>query len=396
MPAARRTWTLGDRLTHRHNPELGIGRVVEVQDRAVVAEFPDGTRLRLAEASDALVPMAEEDRVPLDSTGALVQRLAAGAVDPLADFAMRLDALHLAALREAGGLGSFLGGRMRLFPHQIHVAERASASDPVRWLLADEVGLGKTVEACLILNRLLRTGRVERVLIVAPETLTVQWLGELWRKYHQVFALLDEARLADVARDFGPDFNPFDVHRRAVIALETLIARPRLTEQAVEAGIDLVVVDEAHRLRRPPGHAGDRSWRAVAPIAGARPPRAPADRDAVRGRRPRVLPTAPAPAPGRVSGRGGLRGAARARGAAAALHELDPARRHRGPAPARRPGRRCRRGERLERAPRPRGRSCAARPRATLSRAARRSSASGAASAPAPPSCRCSPPGRAR
>ena len=268
MAIPRRTWTLGDRLRHRHNPELGVGRVAAVEERAVVVEFPDGTRLRLADASDALVPMAAEDRAPLDATEALVERLVAGAVDPLADFAIRLDALHLAALREAGGLGSFLGGRVRLFPHQLHTAERASASDPVRWLLADEVGLGKTVEACLILNRLVRTGRVERCLIVAPETLTVQWLGEMWRKYHQVFALLDEARLADVARDFGPDFNPFDVHRRAVIALETLIARPRLTEQAVAAGIDLMVVDEAHRLRRPPGHAGDRSWRAVAPIAG--------------------------------------------------------------------------------------------------------------------------------
>jgi hypothetical protein len=90
----------------------------------------------------------------------------------------------------------------------------------------------------------------------------------MWRKYHQVFGLLDDDRLADVARDFGPDFNPFDVHRRAVIALETLIARPRLTEQAVAAGIDLLVVDEAHRLRRPPGHAGDPAWRAIAPIAG--------------------------------------------------------------------------------------------------------------------------------
>jgi ATP-dependent helicase HepA len=268
MPAARRTWTLGDRLAHRHNAELGVGRVVEVQERAVVVEFPDGTRLRLAQSSDALVAVAEKDSGPLDPTAALVERLAAGAVDPLPDFAIRLDALYLAALREAGGLGSFLGGRVRLFPHQLHTAERASAADPVRWLLADEVGLGKTVEACLILNRLVRTGRVERCLIVAPETLTVQWLGEMWRKYHQVFALLDDDRLADVARDFGPDFNPFDVHRRAVVALETLIARPRLTEQAVAAGIDLMVVDEAHRLRRPPGHAGDRSWRAVAPIAG--------------------------------------------------------------------------------------------------------------------------------
>jgi ATP-dependent helicase HepA len=138
----------------------------------------------------------------------------------------------------------------------------------VRWLLADEVGLGKTIEASLILNRLVHAGKVERCLVVAPNALTVQWLGELWRKYHQVFTLLDAQRLADVTRDFGPDFSPFDVHRRAVIALEMLTERPHLTDQAVSAGIDLLVVDEAQRLRRPPGHPGDPGWRAIAPIAG--------------------------------------------------------------------------------------------------------------------------------
>ena len=178
-----------------------------------------------------------------------------------------MDILHLLSVREANGLGSFLGGRVRLFPHQLHVAERATARLPVRWLLADEVGLGKTIEAALIMNRLLHTQQIERCLVVAPESLTVQWLGELWRKYHQVFALLDAARLADVARDFGSGFNPFDVHRRAVIALETLIARPDLTRQAVKAGIDLLVVDEAQRLRRPPRHPGEPGYRAIAPIA---------------------------------------------------------------------------------------------------------------------------------
>jgi hypothetical protein len=117
------------------------------------------------------------------------------------------------------------------------------------------------------MNRLLHTQQIERCLVVAPETLTVQWLGELWRKYHHVFALLDAPRLADVARDFGSGFNPFDVHRRAVIALETLIARPDLTRQAVKAGIDLLVVDEAQRLRRPARHPGEPGYRAIAPIA---------------------------------------------------------------------------------------------------------------------------------
>lgn len=301
---SRPVWKTGDYLTHRFNPELGVGRVTALETRAVVVEFPrSGTTLRLAAATDALVLVdlspgrpvrivdtREETAIaerlpdgslqlangrvarshelwPIQLEGALLERLARGDIDDLYDFVTRLDILHLRALREADGLGSFLGGRVRLFPHQLYVAERATAADPVRWLLADEVGLGKTIEAALILNRLVHAGKVDRCLVVAPETLTVQWLGELWRKYHQVFTLLDAARLADVARDFGPAFNPFDVHRRAVVSLELLIERPQLTAQAVQAGIDLLVVDEAQRLRRPPGHPGDPGWRAIAPIA---------------------------------------------------------------------------------------------------------------------------------
>jgi len=260
-------WSVGDRLRHEHNPELGTGRVVAVDGRSVVVEFQGGVRLRLAGSAPALLPLAPDEAGPNDARADLALRLASFDLDPVEDLALRFDALHLAERREARGLGSFLGGRIRLFPHQLHAAERATATDPVRWLFADEVGLGKTIEACLVLSRLVRTRRAERCLVVAPETLTVQWLGELWRKYHQVFVLLDDARLADVARDFGPDFNPFEVHPRAVIALETLVARPELTARAVLAGIDLLVVDEAHRLRRPPGHPGNPAWRAVAPIA---------------------------------------------------------------------------------------------------------------------------------
>ena len=245
------------------SPGRPVRLIATQEDTTIAARLPDG-RLQLANgraaASDELWPLALE--------GALLERLALGDLDEVEDFVTRLDVLHLLALREASGLGSFLGGRIRLFPHQLHVAERATASDPVRWLLADEVGLGKTIEASLILNRLVHAGKVDRCLVVVPDTLTVQWLGELWRKYHQVFTLLDAPRLADVARDFGPDFNPFDTHHRAVIALEMLTERPHLTDQAVKAGIDLLVVDEAQRLRRPPGHPGEPAWRAIAPIAG--------------------------------------------------------------------------------------------------------------------------------
>ncbi len=317
-------WKLGDRLCHRYNPDLGPGRVVEANSRRLRVEFPDSEEiLTFGADSDALVPfeLAAGRRARVEATGEVVtvegvaesglvrlvggrelalselwplpvvsspiEALARGDVGVREDFLNRLDGLRLRRLRQADGLGSFLGGRIRLYPHQLYVAERACRTDrrsgrhstcpppgerpnchppAVRWLLADEVGLGKTVEACLIMNRLIHTGRAERTLVVAPDTLTVQWLGELWRKHHQVFVLLDEKRLRDVERDFGPGFNPFEVHRRAIIASDVLSSRRRLAEQAVEAEIDLLVVDEAHRLKRSPGHPGNEAYRAIAPI----------------------------------------------------------------------------------------------------------------------------------
>jgi len=297
-------WQTGDRLIHRLNTDLGPGRVTAVAGRTLSVVFPlSGTSLRLTADPEALAPLVLRagQRVVVEGDGSRgrlekeredgqgrledgrilpaaslwpvavgispLERLAAGDIDDVEDFANRLDALLLQRIRAARGLGSFLGGRIRLFPHQLYAAEQATRADPVRWLLADEVGLGKTVEACLVLNRLLHTGRAERVLVVAPATLTVQWLGELWRKYHQVFVLLDDDRLQDVAREYGRDFNPFDAYRRVVVSMEDLVANPRLSEQAVAASVDLLVVDEAHHLRRPRGHPGNPPWRAVAPMA---------------------------------------------------------------------------------------------------------------------------------
>ncbi len=299
-------WNSGDRLSHRFNADLGPGLVIAVEGRVVKVLFPESGEARtFAVGSDALAPLAlvaggrariaasgevvrvaeldedggarltdgrelpAEELWPLPDEPSPIDALARGKIGSPKDFANRLDALRFERLRQADGLGSFLGGRIQLFPHQLYAAERACANDPVRWLLADQVGLGKTVEACLIMNRLIHTGRAESTLVVAPETLTVQWLGELWRKYHQVFVLLDDQRLRDVVREHGRGFNPFDVYRRTIVSLERLRESRRLTEQAVEAGIDLLVVDEAHHLKRPPGHPGNPAWRAVSPIAAA-------------------------------------------------------------------------------------------------------------------------------
>ncbi len=297
-----RAFRENDKLFHRFNRDLGPGRVEKVDGRRIVVFFPaTETRLTLAAADKALRPLplgagqkarleGEEGEVVVDAIGPsgarladgrtvdpallwplappddLVERLAALQTDRAAALRNRLDGLRLSEIRQAAGLGSFLGGRIALFPHQLDVAERATASDPVRWLLADEVGLGKTIEACLILSRLLRTDRADRTLIVAPATLTVQWLGELYRKFHQTFVLLDRKRREDVLKDHGEGLNPFEAHRHAIIAFEDLVGDARLSAQAETAGFELLVVDEAHRLERAKGDAGSDAYRAVAPL----------------------------------------------------------------------------------------------------------------------------------
>ena len=277
-------WREGSKLVHPYNPELGVGFVRRVEGRYLVVYFPAVEReVTMAAQGAGLVPMilppgspaielatstevriaswdgeryvlADGRRVedkevwPLEQSSGPLERLAQVRLDRLGSFRNRIEGLQLRKLREAGGLGSFLGGRISLFPHQLHTALAAVKSDPVRWLLADEVGLGKTIVACLILSALIRTGRAKRALVIAPSTLTVQWLGELYRKFHQVFVLIDEARIESVERDYGEGNNPFDVHPFGVVSMEDLAADPALARQARNADLDLVIVDEAHRL----------------------------------------------------------------------------------------------------------------------------------------------------
>ncbi len=286
-------WQAGHKLVHPFNPELGTGVVRAVQGRFIDVWFPavdrevtlnardgglkrlvmrKGSKAMLLETGDEVeIEAAQEDgdsyllydgRVfpegalwPLPPSVTPIDRIAEGRIDGLRAFRNTIDALRLASLREAAGLGSFLGGRIDLFPHQLHTALQATERDPVRWLLADEVGLGKTIEACLILTSLLRTGRAEKALVVAPDTLTIQWLGELWRKFHTVFVLLDDERIEDVAKEYGEDVNPFDVYPFAVASMKQFAADPRLGALAAGAGLDVVVVDEAHRLLGGPAEA---------------------------------------------------------------------------------------------------------------------------------------------
>ncbi len=122
-------------------------------------------------------------------------------------------------------------------------------------LLADEVGLGKTIEAGLILHRLLLTGRAERALILVPASLTHQWLVELLRRFSLEVTLLDEQQ--SLAHG---DANPFEAGQLILASQDWLFADPHRQSQAEACDWDLLIVDEAHHLecseeRVGPGYA---------------------------------------------------------------------------------------------------------------------------------------------
>ena len=178
-------------------------------------------------------------------------RMLAGMCDDPRDFDLRLMALEWnGRLRQSDARG-FTGARIDLIPHQLAiVAETASRLYP-RVLLADEVGLGKTIEACLILHRLHLTGRADRILILVPEPLVHQWFVELLRRFNLLFALFDEARCVSIDAN-DPDGNPFLDSQLVLSATSFFTDNPDRAVQAREAGFELLIVDEAHHLEWSP------------------------------------------------------------------------------------------------------------------------------------------------
>ena len=117
------------------------------------------------------------------------ERLFGGKLDDHGDFDLRGEALRRRADMRRSPVRGLAGARMDLIPHQLFIADEVANRPRPRVLLADQVGLGKTIEACLILHRLILTGRAERVLILVPEPLVHQWFVELLRRFQLSFSL---------------------------------------------------------------------------------------------------------------------------------------------------------------------------------------------------------------
>ena len=179
-------------------------------------------------------------------------RLLGGQADDLRTFHLRVESLFRSSKIRSSPVRGFLGGRMDLLPHQLAIVREVSSRIEPRVLLADEVGLGKTIEACLILHRLHLTGRADRVLILLPEPLVHQWFVELYRRFNFRFAVYDEARCQAVAEG-----NPFLEEQLVICSQEFLIDYPERIPEVVEGEWDLLVVDEAHHLEWTPEEASE-------------------------------------------------------------------------------------------------------------------------------------------
>ncbi|QBI53664.1 SNF2-related protein [Streptomonospora litoralis] len=124
--------------------------------------------------------------------------------------------------------------------YQLEPVARAVAAPRVNLLLADDVGLGKTVEAGLVAQELLLRHRSQRIMIVCPAGLTVKWQDEMFEKFGLDFTIIDSGRCAQVRRDLGSSANPFKVYPLTIVSLPWLrgAKAQRLLDEVLPAGND--------------------------------------------------------------------------------------------------------------------------------------------------------------
>jgi ATP-dependent helicase HepA len=237
-PLQRVRFRPGDKVTARNNRRLTV-KAVTAESGLLHYETVEGRRLCETDLADSISFSTPEERI------------LSGHVDPSRLFDLRRRSLDLAHERRRSPVRGFIGGRIELIPHQLFIASEATARRQPRVLLADEVGLGKAIEACLIIHRLLEIGRAARVLIVVPDALVLQWFVELLRRFALHAAILDD-RSWETESGAPRECNPFEEDSLVLCALPLLRDAQR-ARQAVAAGWDLLVVDEAHRLRWAPG-----------------------------------------------------------------------------------------------------------------------------------------------
>jgi ERCC4-related helicase len=212
----------------------GIGRVVKVRgDHAKVEFNPSVFMPPPYRSENKILSFLEMERVETP-----LERAARGQWDEPWRFKLKMQAARFLTGNKGGQLGN---ARTEILPHQIFAAHRVVSSPQRRFLLADEVGLGKTIEAGMIWQALAQRGQAKRTLIITPAGLTTQWQEELQDKFGATFEI------------FGRDFMAVNPrawsYRAAAIASLDRLKRPEHKRILLEnRKWDLIIFDEAHRL----------------------------------------------------------------------------------------------------------------------------------------------------
>lgn len=242
-PLRRVRFKVGEKISSHEGQSFVVELVNERADGVLTYGTEAGERLVETQLSDFLTFHKPGDRIPV------------GQVDDSSLFELRSKALRLRHKIAQSPARGYAGARIDLIPHQLAIASEVAGRHAPRILLADEVGLGKTIEACLILHRLYTIGRAERVLILLPEPLIHQWFVELLRRFNMLFAIFDEERCVAIEAN-QPDANPFLDDQHILCSLDWLAhGSEKRRQQLVEAGWNLLIVDEAHHLQWSPESA---------------------------------------------------------------------------------------------------------------------------------------------
>jgi ATP-dependent helicase HepA len=274
----------GQRWFSSAEPELGLGTVLRVAGRQVQIVYTGSGVLRhyaLGNAPLTRAAFRAGDRVQVGGDSKVIDRvesdsgllryccngcthaegeldaeqpvsqadarMLAGRVDRSDRFELRRETLQRRAQARAHPGWGVLGARIDLIPHQLRVAEIAAERRPARLLLADEVGLGKTIEACLIVSQLIASGRADRVLVLVPESLVNQWFVELYRRFNIACAIYDEERCESLELS-EPAASPFEDEQRVIASIDWLASHDKRARQVLASEWDAVLVDEAHHL----------------------------------------------------------------------------------------------------------------------------------------------------
>ena len=239
-PLSRVQFRLGDQIQHL---EGWHGEVINVADNNELLFY----LLQRQDGQERVV--SEMELAHRISFSRPQERLFSAQIDRNDHFVLRYHALQYQKAQFQSPLRGLRGIRAGLIPHQLHIAKEAGQRIAPRVLLADEVGLGKTIEAGMILQQQLFAEKVRRVLIIVPETLQHQWLMEMLRRFNLHFSLFDEERCADfAAAEDREEVNPFTTESLIICALDWLVQHPQRVQQLLAAEFDMLIADEVHHL----------------------------------------------------------------------------------------------------------------------------------------------------